>query len=100
MNEVAKVTARQLRMLGIPIPEEIPGEAWIPQDSYRMQTADSRMNPPEVGAGRLLVRMTASFREPFRYQNTRFVVDRQGNIVKEDCDDGDAREGSQPGEPT
>jgi len=95
------VTAQELRGQGIPIPRQIPDDAYIPQDGWALVTEKFDVIPEGTYKERIALRMTVDFKEPFRDDRHIYWVDPKGNILTEQIEQEDhgrhVRGGSGPG---
>lgn len=91
------VTAAELRNQGIPIPEQIPAEAFVPRDGYRAfklwaplkETGDTGPKGPDAACQDVelpprqeasLLKLRVVFRQPFQLDGSVYLVDPAGNI--------------------
>ena len=90
-NPSRHITARDLRKGGIPIPLQIPADAFILRNGWKASTERYDDDPPPQPNGkRLALRMTVEFKEPFRDESGNvYWVDPKGNIQIEQEDTRD-----------
>lgn len=58
------ITASELREMGIPIPEHIPGCAWMKRSGLKMESGNPNYDPETE---ELIIHMTVKFTEPMNY---------------------------------
>lgn len=67
-------TADELRAIGFPIPDTIPGIAWIPRTAL---VVHEPVVTPGADAGTMHVTMSATFTEPFRWLELNLEIGRR-----------------------
>jgi len=66
------ITARELRECGIPVPESIPGVAWIARSAIRLTLAPGGQENPDGG---FTLNLNVNFNAPLEWIQIDWVIE-------------------------
>jgi len=67
MNEPQRITARELREMGFPIPAEVPDCAVVPVGAIRAADVKVKPSPEDVAEGKITANVTFAIDAPFEW---------------------------------
>ena len=73
-DPVTCICAKELREVGINVPEEIPDCAWVPRTSLNLKLGDVSQDPSDPTVISVLTEM--NFIEPFRWVEAKITMEK------------------------
>lgn len=66
------ITARELRECGIPVPESIPGVAWVARSAIRLTVGEGGRSDPD---GKITLNLDVNFMAPLEWIEVDLVIE-------------------------